>query len=255
MSMSQRIYFFASRSAAGHVAFGTVSALYPEHVWKLFTIEDSEEAARFEAEQHQVDLIISFLNPYIVPVWLLDSVSGRAFNVHPATPEYPGSDPQHFAFYEGASTVGATLHHMECKVDSGRIIDVVEEKTDRSRGVMHFVDRSEAMSLVLLLRHLPALLDGTVKPVVKRTWRREAKRTRQDFLRMCRLDPLMDADEVRNRIEAFFNPQYRSIYLELHGHRFVYEPSSPPPSELGGTERKEPAGGADRQERPLDLDH
>lgn len=168
--------------------------------------------------------MLSFLNPFVIPASYLASSEGRCFNVHPATPDFPGRDPQHWAFYEGATEAGATLHRMDESVDSGEIVDVMTAPSPRSDGVMRHIERSEVLATQLLLRHLPALLADGVKPTADRQWRTQARRTRADFLRMCRLSPDLPADEIRRRIDAFYNPAHRSIHIDLHGYRFVYEP-------------------------------
>ena len=223
--MEQTIYFFTSRSPIGRLTFDIVSELNEEHRWFLYTIESKAESASFESGAHSPDLIVSFLNPYIIPKSLLDQVRGRAFNVHPATPDYPGRDPQHFAFYEGASVVGATLHRMDESVDSGEILDVLERSVDRSRGIMNYIEFSERLSTAILVKNLPAMLEGSLRPLVHESWHSHARHTRKDFLGMCRIDPGMDREEVKRRIEAFFNPAYRSVYVEVQGYRFVYDPS------------------------------
>lgn len=219
----QKVYFFTSRSEAGLDAFAQASTLH-EADWGLFHIETPAERDSFEAANHAPDVIISFLNPYIIPNNLLKQAAGRAFNVHPALPEYPGRDPEHFAFYEGASTAGATLHQMTAAVDSGLVLDVAEEPVDRTEGVMRFIDVSERLAIQLLMAKLPAILDGTIARTTSRDWRPGPPSSRKRFLEMCRIDPSMDQAEVSRRINSFFNPAYRSVFIELHGFRFVYEP-------------------------------
>lgn len=230
MNSEQSVYFFTSRSSAGRLAFDLARALHPAHDWRLLTIETRDEKAAFDAlAPHGPDLLLSFLNPYIVPEPLIDAVHGRAFNIHPATPRNPGRDPQHFAFYEGSTSAGATLHRMTARADSGDIIDVLEAPVDRDAGVMRHIEMSEHLSIALLAKHLPALLDGTIRPAGQWCWREEARRTRSDFLRMCQLSPSLPAEEVHRRIAAFFNPAYRTVAVELHGLRFVYDPDSARP--------------------------
>lgn len=227
MSDRQLVFFFTSRSSSGRLAFDVSRALCAAHEWRLLTIENDADRAAFRASApHRPDLIVSFLNPYVVPEDLIAAAGGRAFNIHPATPEYPGRDPQHFAFYEGAKAVGATLHRMTSQVDSGEVIDVLEECADRRLGVMRYIEQSEHLAVALLISHLPALLDDTIRPAGRWCWREAARRTRKDFLAMCRLNPSLPATEIRRRIDAFFNPAYRTVCIELDGLRFVYEPNS-----------------------------
>lgn len=222
----ETVYFFTSHSAAGAESFAKVASAAPGVQWRLFQIGSAKERSQFEAHQHHPSALISFLNPYIIPSTLLTQAAGRAFNVHPALPGYPGRDPQHFAFYDGATSTGATLHRMSDRVDAGEIIDVREQSMDRAQGVMSFVEEAERLAIELLLEHLPAILANTVTPQTKRRWRDGKRTTRQQFIEMCLLDSSMNTGEIHRRIDAFFNPSFRSITMDYHGHRFLYDPVS-----------------------------
>lgn len=223
--MTRKIYFLTSPDSVGKSIFQVVSLLYPAMEWHLFTIHTAAEREAFEAAPHDPDVIISFLNGYILPAWLLERVHGAAFNVHPETPDYPGRDPQHFAFYEGSSTAGATLHRMEAHVDSGEILDVVTVPVERAAGVMNYIERSAACSIAVLIKNLEAILEGTIQAKVQRQWRGSARRSRQDFADMCRIEPTMEQSEIQKRIDAFYNPAHKSIHVDIHGYRFVYDPA------------------------------
>lgn len=218
------IHFFSSSGYPGPLAFTLTSSLYNSADWLHLTIENSDNRQTYEDSDPHPDLILSFLNPYIIPPWILDRATLGAFNVHPASPKYPGRDPQHFSFYDGSETAAATLHRMTYKVDAGEIIDVAEAPIDRDKGVMAAISSSEHLALLVILKNLLAIVKGEAKPQLNTHWHNENKRGREDFLRMCQIDPNMPAKEVSKRISAFFNPDYRSINTEIGGYRFVYDP-------------------------------
>lgn len=56
----------------------------------------------------------------VVPKAFLDRLHRKAYNVHAASPEFPGRDPHHFAIYQQMNRYGATLHIMTEQVDAGR---------------------------------------------------------------------------------------------------------------------------------------
>lgn len=213
------VFFYSSNPNAANIV-ESLRRRFPDHEW-VYPATDAERKA---LEARAPDLVISFLNAYIVPPAILAAAKGHAFNIHPASPDFPGRDPQHFAFYEGSAVAAATLHRMEPSVDSGEIIDVLEAPIDRARGVMHYIAETERLSLALLDKHVPAMLAATIAAGVPRSWRASAKRTRKHFLEMCRLDPSMSKEEVLRRIEAFGNPDYRNLYVEIHGIRFYCDP-------------------------------
>ena len=115
------------------------------------------------------------------------------------------------------------MHRMDVKVDNGEILDVLEESVDRSKGVVLFLERSELLSLAILLKNLDGLLYGGLLPMKNRPWRSQAKRSRKDFLVMCEITLSMSPDEIRRRIDAFSHPGYRNLYITIQGYRFIYD--------------------------------
>jgi methionyl-tRNA formyltransferase len=221
-----RIHFFTSAGEPGATAFGLAAVRHPEHDWRKLVLHRAESRADFEASREPADLIVSFLNPYIVPPDQLEEVGRRAYNVHPAPPDYPGNDSPHFAAYDGHFVAGATLNRMEPAVDCGEIYDVWEAPVDPAGGVAQLREVSRQLSLGILLENLPAMLDDALTPS-GREWTLENKRSREDFKEMCRIDPSVDGEELERLLAAFYHPDYRNKpFVELHGRRFVFDPNA-----------------------------
>ena len=219
-----RIYFFTGTAPIGRLALDVAMARHPEHEWHAFVLETREKQRVFESRPHTPELIVSFLNPYIVPAEYLAAAGGRAYNVHPGTPEHPGNDPPHFAAYDGSSVAGATVHLMEADVDCGPICAVWERPADPAGGVARLRELSLHLSAGILLETLDRMIDGTLEPN-GRAWNRANRRTRADFMEKCRIDPRIDAAELERRLHAFYHPGYRNQpFVEIHGRRFVYQP-------------------------------
>lgn len=217
------IYFFSGRSTTASLAFERVRAAHPECEWRHHVLRSNDEQTAFEAGNHAPDVLISFLSGYIVKPALLDAVQGRAFNVHPAPPEYPGRDPWHFAYYDRFPRAGATLHRMAARVDEGEILDVVERDFDLERSVTQYRALCHELSVELLIENLDGMLDGTIQPRSSRSWHVQAKRSRRDFSRMCEIDPAMSPDEVARRVRSFSTPEHDNVYVVIHGHKFFYK--------------------------------
>ena len=77
-----------------------------------------------EAKPYTNRRLIAFITGVIVPLDILNLMNGPSYNFHPGPPDYPGTHPSCFAIYRGVQKFGATVHIMEKKVDSGKIIDV-----------------------------------------------------------------------------------------------------------------------------------
>ena len=69
-------------------------------------------------------ILVSFGTSLIVPTDILDHYAGGVYNIHAASPDYPGRDPHHWAAYDRVNRYGATAHIMTSKVDDGPIVDV-----------------------------------------------------------------------------------------------------------------------------------
>lgn len=216
------IALFTSTGRIQSLAAGLATAQHPEHDWHRLILDTSDRQAEFEAGGIRPDLILSFLNPYLVPAAYLEAAAGRAYNVHPGPPTHPGQMPFHFAAYDGSWTAGATLHQMTAKADSGEIIDVLEARVDPGEGIRRLVELSKELALALFLKRLPALLADDVTPN-GRVWSTENLSTAADFERMSRIDPDIEPAELARRIEAFSSPEHRTPFVEVHGRRFVYE--------------------------------
>ncbi|MEE4208744.1 MAG: hypothetical protein V2I43_05715 [Parvularcula sp.] len=68
--------------------------------------------------------LISFLTNVIVPRTILARLGPVPYNIHPASPDYPGAHGLSFAIFEDASRFGVTAHEMTAKVDAGPIVMV-----------------------------------------------------------------------------------------------------------------------------------
>lgn len=166
------------------------------------------------------DVLLSFSTAIIVPPDILRRFGGAAYNLHAASPEYPGRDPHHWAVYDGATRYGATLHHMTPRVDDGSIIDV--EWLDVAAGITPVRLLAEANQAALrLLARVAPLLDRPGALLPHPDWRWSGvKRTRADFHAMCRLSPDITAAELERRVRAFDVPGHDNLSLELHGRTF-----------------------------------
>lgn len=167
------------------------------------------------------DRLIAFCTETIVPAALLAGLRGPAYNVHPASPAYPGSHPASFAVYEGAARFGATLHEMAARVDSGPIVDVEWFDVPPGVGALMLEDKAGEAAARLFFRLAPLLARCTEPlPHGTQTWG-PRKTTRRDFRAMGELDPGVTAEEFERRWRAFGERDPTIMHLLLHGRRFA----------------------------------
>jgi methionyl-tRNA formyltransferase len=174
------------------------------------------------------DRLIAFCTETIVPAALLARLKGPAYNVHPASPAYPGSHPASFAAYEGVTRFGATLHEMAVRVDSGPIVDVEWFDVPPGVGVLGLEDKAGEAAARLFFRLAP-LLAVCPEPLPRSplAWGPRTT-TRRDFRAKGLLDPAISAEEFARRWQAFGQRDPSIMQVTLHGHRFGLLAEEPP---------------------------
>jgi len=190
------------------------------------TKNDLSATIKAYSTEDEQPTLISFATGVIVPESIINLLAGRAYNIHPASPEYPGRDPHHFAHFDQVQTYGATAHYMTSKVDAGQIIDVEECAVSQSATPQEYMDIAESCGVTLFKRLIGKLADGAPITPIDKHWG-ERKTTRLDFKSFCRISPLDDPASAQARIEAVEVPGHRNAYLDLNGHRFRYEGPTP----------------------------
>lgn len=164
------------------------------------------------------DLIISYLCRWVIPAELLERARIAAINFHPGTPEYPGIGCNNFALYEGASTYGATCHHMAARVDAGQVIAVERFSITETETVASLLHRTYHAMLNLFAAVMNRFSETMAFSESEQHWTRPPF-TRVQFNALFCIDPSMSATEVKNRVRATFYPPW-GPYLELYGYRF-----------------------------------
>jgi methionyl-tRNA formyltransferase len=169
--------------------------------------------------------LLSYGTSVIVPAGMIERFEGRAYNLHAASPEFPGRDPHHFAIYAGVNRYGATLHVMMPKVDEGQILNVEWFDVDKDETPYTLLERANQAAMRLLKRYSKKLEAGLpLVPSVTAPWG-TPKRSRADFQAMCTLDASIDAEEFQRRFRAFDGGPHNNLTLKLHGRTFRIDKS------------------------------
>lgn len=111
-------------------------------------------------------LLVSAINPYILPKYLLDNTNITAINCHQALlPRHPGRNAEMWALYEGDEKTGITWHILTNQVDAGDIL--IQKELPITESLTSYLIFREQIRLAEegFKEMLPALLDGTITPV------------------------------------------------------------------------------------------
>lgn len=166
------------------------------------------------------DFLLSHSTSLIVPQDQLDRFRA-AYNVHAASPDYPGRDPHHFAIYDGVSRYGATCHVMTARVDAGPIVDVEWFDVAPDETPETLLKRANDAAVTIIHRLAPRLLHGPLPPIGESWGHRKTKRS--DFLAMCRIPPDISREEFARRLRAFNSGRYNNLTVEFQGKIFRIE--------------------------------
>ncbi|MBI1911092.1 MAG: hypothetical protein HYS21_03745 [Deltaproteobacteria bacterium] len=181
------------------IVFGQRGDLLPQHL-----------------KERKFDYVISYISPWIVPEEVLKNAKIAAINFHPGPPEYPGIGCTNFAVYNGEREFGITVHHMERKVDTGKIIHVERFPVFDRDTVYTVTQRCYAYIYPAFVRIFRIMLSGEPMPQSSEQWKRKPY-TRKELDELCRVTKDMADDEIKRRVKATDYPGMPGAYLESGG--------------------------------------
>lgn len=174
--------------------------------------------------------LLSFGSGVIVPKEFLDKLVKPAYNLHAASPEFPGRDPHHHAIYRQSQQYGATLHIMTGRVDAGPIVDAEFFPITKSNTPSDILAKANEMGMTILERLGAKILDSEpLSPLKGINWG-DIKTKRADLVRLGQLSLLMDEDEFLARQKAFSSKSHSNLALQFHNETFRIDHNNPLPA-------------------------
>lgn len=167
------------------------------------------------------DLLISYISPWIIPKNVLENTKIRAVNFHPGPPEYPGTGCFNFALYKNEKTYGSTLHLMEPKVDTGRIISVNRFNINKDCTVEELSFLTYRNMQNQFKKNLNKILSKDEISYSKIKWERKPYK-RKELEDLSRLDLSMSKREIQRRIRCTYYPGKPAPFFYIHGKKFEY---------------------------------
>lgn len=129
-------------------------------------------------------LYISFLGDTIIPKHL---ITNHMYNTHPGPPWYRGWGSRLRTILDKKATHGATLHKVEEKVDSGKILRVLYFAVD-DKDSMHYIhSKAEITCFNLVTWLIDNYLNNNVPTTKVDDWSGTFM-TKSEYLRLIRLD-------------------------------------------------------------------
>lgn len=176
------------------------------------------DGAREAVAAGDVDFLLNFLSPMIVPASMLASVRRAAINFHPGPPEWPGVGAPSYAIYHGDKMFGATAHRMTSELDGGEIVRVVTFPVADGESCDALFNRALHYSLSQFFEVAFDLArEGTLQAAGFR-WGRAAI-TRKQFDEWMQLLPGDSQDEIDRKIRALRHPRHPGPFMVIDGVR------------------------------------
>ena len=189
---------------------------------EIFTGDISDPFPQ-DIQVNSYDMLISYISPWIVPNEILLKTKLWNINFHPGPPEYPGIGCFNFAIYESAKEFGVTAHIMNPKVDTGAIIGVKRFVMAIDETVLTLSVKTYQALLELYKEIIEAIDENNSLPVCDETWKRKPYK-RSDLEKLAIIMPDMSKSEINEKIRATYYAGNPGPFIELHGHRFEYNP-------------------------------
>lgn len=165
------------------------------------------------------DLMLTVNWRYMIPPAIYERAVLGAYVFHDSLlPKYRGFSPTVWAMVNGERETGATLFEMGEGFDTGAIVGQQVVAINDKDTIATIFDAVTDAYLILLERHLPELLNGTVK--AKPQYHPDAtyccKRLPEDNL----IDWTQSSEQIYNLIRAVTAP-YPGAYTYLNGRKLI----------------------------------
>ena len=170
------------------------------------------------------DIIISYINPWILPRKILSKTRIHNINFHPGTPEYPGIGCFNFAIYNNEKKYGVTAHIMTSKVDTGKIIMVDSFPITKVETVDSLSKKTYKKLLSIFKKTMKLFFKKKNIFTENIKWKRKPYK-REQLNTLANLNINMNKNEFSRRLRAIYYSDYLRPTIVIHGHKFRYEKS------------------------------
>lgn len=148
-------------------------------------------------------LLVSAINPEIVPDRLLANPCITAINCHQALlPRHPGRNAEMWALYEGDAKTGVTWHMLTAQVDAGDILIQKEMEITSSHTSYQIFREQIGLAKSSFAEMFPGLLSGTLAPRPQEALQERKMHYSREVPNGGYLDPNWDAGQISRFLRA-----------------------------------------------------
>lgn len=172
------------------------------------------------------DYIFAFQSYFLVPKKILNNAK-ICINIHPASPDYPGSGGPSWALYDGVKSYGCTAHIMNERIDNGAILKVKKFKVLETDTITSLMQRAKLNAIVLFYEIVEDIfinkksIDEFLLESSNEHWKGLDRKISQ-VNKMRIIDPTISFEEFNKRVRAFHSKAY-PLTLEMYGKKFILD--------------------------------
>jgi methionyl-tRNA formyltransferase len=162
------------------------------------------------------DLIVVCAFGMIITKKTLETAKYGAINVHPSLlPKYRGPWPIGAPILNGDRITGTTIMVMSEGMDEGDILSQEEIRLNGTETTPELTERLAIISSALLLKTIPKLIEGIIKPKKQNT--KEASYTKMEKKEDGKIDWNKEATEIERQSRAY--TPWPGTYTSLDGKK------------------------------------
>ena len=175
-----------------------------------------------ELFKKKYDILISYINPWVLTQNILVRTKKYNINFHPGPPEYPGIGCFNFALYNEENFFGATAHFMNAKVDTGEIILSKKFDVNKKDNIDSISIKTYNLLLNIFKETIGYYFENNRLKSNGEKWKRKPY-TRKDLNLLTKLSLKLNKKEFKKRIRASCYSKYPKPTIKIHGYLFRYE--------------------------------
>lgn len=174
-------------------------------------------------EKEEIECLISVQHPWILSSNVLESVSGRAFNLHNARlPNYKGYNSISHEILSGELYHATTIHWISEKVDEGDIAFEESIRFNESDTALSMYQKSLGVGLDVFKKFMQALDGNDVPRITKKSG--GVFYDRNSINTVSCLDKFLDTEKIAVRARAAYFPPYNFAYFTHKNEKYAVVP-------------------------------
>ena len=180
----------------------------------IFFNKNQFKKKKFLVYLKKIDYLLSIFSNIIVPKDYLKLPKKMCINLHPALlPYYRGINVLSGVIYNNEKKTGLTLHKMEEKIDSGKIILIKKIDITHQENALTLINK--------LKKKTPVLLNSFFKKIIKKKkilFRNNNNKLSKKFPKYIPNYGLINLNQTAYKIVRIFKASYYGTYLSSWGN-------------------------------------